>query len=100
MRVEERGAISFSLQCRHCEEPDCVHACISGALYKAETGIVVHDASKCVGCWSCVLACPYDAIIRDEVHNKALKCDLCGGREPVCVEKCPNEALRVDYDEL
>ncbi len=96
VRVEERGPVSFALQCRHCEEPDCVFACISGALYKKD-GVVVHDASKCVGCWSCVLACPYGAIIRDETHGKAWKCDLCAGREePICVEKCPNEALVVE----
>ncbi len=103
VRVEERGPISISLQCRHCEEPNCVHACISGALYRdLETCVVKHDASKCVGCWSCVLACPYDAIIRDDAHNRVLKCDLCEGREePICVEKCPNDALIVEaYDAL
>ena len=33
--VEERLPLSFALQCRHCPEPDCVFACISGALYQA-----------------------------------------------------------------
>jgi len=91
--VEERKPVSFALQCRHCDEPDCVYACISGALYR-ENGVVLHDASKCVGCWSCVMACSRGAIFRDEIHDKAVKCDLCNGREqPICVENCPNEAL-------
>lgn len=97
VQVEERGAVSFALQCRHCEEPDCVYSCISGALYKGNE-VVMHDTSRCVGCWSCVLACPYGVIAMDEVRGKAWKCDFCEGvgrEEPICVEKCPNEALRL-----
>ncbi|RZN64656.1 MAG: hypothetical protein EF806_04690 [Candidatus Methanoliparum thermophilum] len=70
VQVEERGPVSFALQCKHCNEPDCVYACISGALHK-ENGIIKLDASKCVGCWSCVMACPYGAIIRDEVRGNS-----------------------------
>ncbi|RLG63340.1 4Fe-4S ferredoxin [archaeon] len=101
VRVEERGAVSFAVQCRHCEEPECVFACISGALRKDfRKGVVLHDASKCVGCFSCVLACPYGAIIPVEERGKVVKCDLCEGREmPICVEKCPNEALFIQESE-
>ncbi len=85
--------------CRHCEEPPCVEACISGAMVKdTETGLVAHDKDKCVGCWSCVMVCPYEAIVQvrlEEEHRMvALKCDLCGERDnPACVEVCPTEAL-------
>jgi len=95
--VEERGPLSFALQCRHCDEPNCVKACISGAMRKdPETGVVVNDAEKCVGCWTCIVACHYGAVRRDERSGKvASKCDLCygWGEIPACVKNCPNEAL-------
>ena len=95
IRVERRGEVSFSVQCRHCEEPWCVYACLSGALHKDPlTGVVILDSQKCSGCWTCVLACPHNAIIMDTDHRIAAKCDLCIGREvPACVANCPNEAL-------
>jgi len=94
--VEERGAVSFAVQCRHCEDAPCVDACMSGAMSVNETdGAVLHDADKCVGCWMCVMVCPYGAIRRDMTGRKiASKCDLCKGEDmPVCVANCPNEAL-------
>jgi carbon-monoxide dehydrogenase iron sulfur subunit len=37
---EESQPECFSFMCRHCEEPDCLEACISGAILKdQETGI-------------------------------------------------------------
>jgi len=93
--VEERGPVSFSLSCRHCDEPSCVAACISGALHKdPATGRVLYDEEKCVGCWSCVMSCPFGGIKQDVARMKIVKCDLCPGREvPACVAACPNRAL-------
>ena len=93
--VEEKLPLTFALQCRHCDEPDCVFACISGALYKdQDTGRVIHDESKCVNCYSCVMACPYGCMIINEAEKKVFKCDLCVGLEaPYCVSHCPNGAL-------
>lgn len=95
--VEEEGPTSFALQCRHCPEPDCVYACISGAMEKDASGVVKHNPDKCVGCWSCIMACPLGVIRRDErVKRVASKCDLCVEREePACVANCPNQALKV-----
>ena len=93
--LDEKEHHSFSLNCRHCEEPACVDACIAGALVKdPESGLVVHTPEKCVGCWSCVMTCPFGAIRMDTERGRAMKCDLCPGREiPACVEACPNRAL-------
>jgi carbon-monoxide dehydrogenase iron sulfur subunit len=94
--VQEDGAISFALQCRHCPDAPCVTACISGAMYRdEESGVVKHNTEKCVGCWSCLLVCPYGAVQPDENGKKiALKCDFCLEEgNPVCVENCPNRAL-------
>jgi carbon-monoxide dehydrogenase iron sulfur subunit len=94
--VEEMngGVTSFSTTCRHCDEPDCLRACISGAIQKYDNGVVRIDTEQCVGCWSCVMACPYGAIQRNLTRKKANKCDLCPDRKnPACVDACPNRAL-------
>lgn len=95
----ESGAISFPIICRHCEEPNCITACITGAIEKNDDGEVVINVEKCVGCFSCVMVCPNNAIKQfiDESTGKkfAVKCDLCKNiREiPACVEVCPNKVL-------
>ncbi|CAH2030874.1 4Fe-4S dicluster domain-containing protein [Trichlorobacter ammonificans] len=90
----EEGVIAISTRCRHCDEPACVEACIAGAIQKQEDGRVIVDTDKCVGCWSCVMACPFGAISRDLKKKKSNKCDLCPDRDtPACVAACPNRAL-------
>ncbi len=99
--IEERGYISFALQCRHCEDAPCLEACITGAMFKdTETGVVLCNEDKCVGCWMCIMVCPFGVIARsqktDERGKKKIisKCDLCIEEEtPVCVKNCPNEAI-------
>jgi len=100
VHVERNIEISFPIQCRQCAEPWCVYSCLTGAMHK-ELGSdkVTVDMKKCIGCWTCIVACPYGALSRD-VHSKTvIKCDLCPDREiPVCVANCPNEALLVGTD--
>ncbi len=95
LRVEERGQVSFSVRCRQCADTPCVSACITGALQRdAASGMVKADEERCVGCWTCLLACPLAAINRDIANKKTVRCDLCQGEAvPVCVANCPNEAL-------
>lgn len=97
LRVERKGEVSLSLQCRQCDQPWCVYSCLTGALQKDPTsGVVTVDHNKCMGCWTCLLSCPSGGIIRDKDRNVAAKCDFCPGREvPACVANCPNEALMV-----
>ena len=96
MMVEEKDHLSFALQCRHCEDAPCLEACMSGAMYKDEkTGAILCDEDKCVGCWMCIMVCPFGVISRPKEGKKiASKCDLCNGAdEPVCVKNCPNGAI-------
>ncbi len=95
MRVEDSGAVSFAVQCRHCDDAPCIEACITGAMRRdPATGAVVCDDDRCVGCWSCIMVCPAGAVRRGKARKAASKCDLCMGTEtPVCVSNCPNEAL-------
>ncbi|MCL5265863.1 MAG: 4Fe-4S dicluster domain-containing protein [Chloroflexi bacterium] len=96
VRVQENGPLSFALQCRHCPEPYCVYSCLTGAMHRDPgSGVVKHDPDRCVGCWTCVLVCPFGVLVRDVAnHRIGPKCDLCPDRAvPACVANCPNEAL-------
>ena len=95
-------------QCRHCLEPACVSACPVGALEKSESGAVVYDSVKCMGCRYCMMACPY-SVPRydwDQTVPYIRKCVLCNdrlkeGRQPACTEACPTQAtIFGDRDEL
>ncbi|MFZ5944455.1 MAG: 4Fe-4S dicluster domain-containing protein [Bacillota bacterium] len=54
--------------CNHCENAPCVRACPVGAMYKDENGITMHDAKKCIGCKTCMLADPYGVISYNKTH--------------------------------
>ena len=101
VRLETAKPISFAIQCRHCENPPCVVSCLSGAMQiDAQTGRVLHDPDKCMGCWTCIMVWPYGAVVKDASGRKVVaKCDLCPDLEiPACVTNCPNEALRYEED--
>ncbi len=97
LRVDEKSSVSFATLCRHCEQPVCVYSCITGAMGKDPViGVVSVNQDRCVGCWTCVMVCPFGAILPDALRGKAIKCDLCVHRQtPACVENCPNRALMV-----
>ena len=101
IRVERRGEVSFAVQCRHCEQPWCVYACLTGAMSKdTASGTVTVAADRCIGCWTCVVACPYGALTMDRTENSVVKCDLCPeDMVPACVANCPNEALLWNTDD-
>jgi len=103
IHVEAGEGASFPLQCRQCEDPKCVQACISGAMSKdTSTGLVVSNPDKCIGCWMCVMVCPFGAIAQDREDKSAVKCDRCAGlEEPACVRACPTRAIKfAEIDEF
>ena len=97
--VDEQGGKarlrSLALQCRQCVEPACAAACIAGGITQDGAAHTVQfNREKCVGCWSCIMVCPYGAIVRLSDQGVAVKCDRCPDREePACVEACPVHAL-------
>ena len=50
------------ISCQHCENAPCQQVCPTGATYTDDTGTVLVDYEKCIGCRNCVLACPYGAV--------------------------------------
>lgn len=106
------------LNCQHCENPACVKVCPVGATWKdTETGIVMQDPDKCLGCRYCMVACPYtgvrqfnfeepqyvtdfpvgsaDAMVHQK--NTVEKCTFCAhriakGELPACIKQCPGRA--------
>tara|TARA_R110002050_G_scaffold300722_2_gene471882 strand:- start:21370 stop:23061 length:1692 start_codon:yes stop_codon:yes gene_type:complete len=86
------------LRCNHCEDAPCVTICPVTALYTREDGIVDFNNNRCIGCKSCMQACPYDALYIDPETSTAAKCNYCAhrvdiGLEPACVNICPEEAI-------
>ena len=99
--VEEGSGVNFAVQCRHCDNPLCVKGCITGALSKKD-GVIVCDESRCVGCYTCVLSCPYGCIVVGGDSKVIKKCDLCistSDGEPACVKGCPNKAIVLEERE-
>jgi Fe-S-cluster-containing dehydrogenase component len=93
------------LRCNHCEDAPCVEICPTIALHKRADGIVDLDRDRCIGCASCMQACPYDAIFIDPREGTAAKCHFCAHRlevdlAPACVAVCPEQAIKVvDLDD-
>jgi len=86
------------MRCNHCTDAPCVTICPVEALYTREDGIVDFDNNRCIGCKSCMQACPYDALYIDPDTHTAAKCNYCAhrvdvGREPACVTVCPEHAI-------
>ncbi len=88
--------------CMQCEDSPCTTVCPVGATYRTAEGIVLVDASRCIGCGYCVLACPYGARYIAPAADRAPngtpgvadKCTWCyhritRGDQPACVEVCP-----------
>lgn len=89
-------------QCMHCFEPACASACPAKAYHKSPQGPVVYDASVCIGCRYCMVACPFDMpayTYGDPYRPVIAKCQMCFeriGREdgiPACAAMCPVEAI-------
>jgi Fe-S-cluster-containing dehydrogenase component len=95
------GPLFGKIQCNHCLEPACASACFVKAFKKTETGAVTYDASVCVGCRYCMIACPFEIPAyeyNEPLTPRVMKCTMCyprisQGQLPGCVEACPMEAL-------
>jgi protein NrfC len=96
--------------CRQCVTPICVQKCPTGACHvdAAHGNIRVIDQAKCIGCKTCINACPQrpHRTVWDPAKKKSTKCDLCvntpfwgeqGGPDgkQACVQTCVAKALKL-----
>lgn len=99
----EPGKSTYAkVQCMHCLQPGCVSACIVGALSKELNGEVIYDASKCIGCRYCMVACPFQVPAYEYSNTltpQVRKCTFCfkarevDGGVPACVRACPMQVM-------
>jgi len=120
LKVIKTATVSAPIQCRHCENAPCANVCPVGAITNKGNSIQV-DPAACVGCKTCMLACPFGAIdLVSEYYEGekclqeglkisqgaglcakdriiANKCDLCVDRPggPACIEVCPTAAFQL-----
>jgi Fe-S-cluster-containing dehydrogenase component/formate-dependent nitrite reductase membrane component NrfD len=93
------------MRCNQCEDAPCMDICPTSALFRTGNGVVDFNDDFCIGCKSCLNACPYDAIYINPETNTANKCNFCNhrlevGLEPSCVVVCPTHAIKVvDFDD-
>lgn len=89
-------------QCNHCQEPACLTSCFVNAYTKTPEGAVIYNQDVCVGCRTCMIACPF--YVPTFKYSSAFsprieKCDFCYDtrlmkkQPPACVEACPQDAL-------
>jgi len=86
------------LRCNHCDDAPCIEICPTVALFRRPDGIVDFDHERCIGCKSCMQACPYDALYIDPDRNTAAKCNFDASRvemgyKPACEVVCPTQAI-------
>src|SRR5579884_1782100 len=106
--------------CMHCQNPPCLRVCPVGATFKNDEGVVLVNQNTCIGCRTCMAACPYEARYFNWEERPPAppnlkgqpmpeypvpakkgtvgKCILCVhntevGKLPACVEACTMGAL-------
>ncbi|HMM39899.1 MAG TPA: 4Fe-4S dicluster domain-containing protein [Desulfovibrio sp.] len=103
MPAGAKGPVFRKIQCNHCQEPACASACFVRAFKKNPDGSVTYDASVCVGCRYCIMACPFNVPTYEydePLTPRVMKCTMCHPQitagelnMPGCVGACPKEAL-------
>lgn len=98
----EKGPVFRKFQCNHCNEPACLTSCFVNAYTKTKEGAVTYNPKVCVGCRTCMIACPFyvPAYSYTSAINPIIKkCIMCYdtrlkfGKPPACVEACPQEVM-------
>lgn len=68
--------------CLHCQDPECLTGCPTGAIARFPNGEIDIQPSICIGCGDCATQCPYDAITMIPRPDKKTKVEKNGGAKP------------------
>lgn len=100
----------FSSYCRQCKDAFCVSACPKDALEHQANGTIKRYNMRCVGCKSCVLACPFGTIFPEVINYVSSKCDYClkqlrddKNYVPSCAKTAPQgtiQMLEMDHEDI
>lgn len=94
---EIESGLRKPISCFHCVKAPCVTVCPTNALVFDRDGAVISRTTRCIGCTSCMIACPF-GIPELTPPGYVIKCDLCSklrteGLEPGCIAVCPTNAI-------
>jgi carbon-monoxide dehydrogenase iron sulfur subunit len=93
----EAEGLYIPMTCQQCQDAPCLNVCPVKAISRnEELARVAVDYDVCIGCRSCVSACPFGAMIFNPTDRQVFKCDLCDG-DPQCARFC--EVKAVDFIE-
>jgi Fe-S-cluster-containing dehydrogenase component len=92
----------FGVYCRQCKEAFCVDACPKEALERTKTHLIKRYNMRCVGCKSCILACPFGTIFPEVINYVTAKCDFCLKQLaddpdyiPLCAKTAPDNSVQI-----
>ncbi|MBU1702283.1 MAG: 4Fe-4S dicluster domain-containing protein [Candidatus Eisenbacteria bacterium] len=104
--VDEKKQVQWLFRrhhCFHCTDASCIDVCPvephKAMTRHPEFGTVYVNQELCIGCGSCVDACPFGVPHLDEEAEKSKKCTSCVDRVannklPACAKTCPTHAIR------
>lgn len=97
IRVIKDHCWTTAVACHQCEDAPCANVCPVDAISR-EHGHIFVEQTRCIGCKSCMLACPFGAmeVVSSRKRRGRLSaiCAGIGRRGQACVEACPTKALQ------
>jgi carbon-monoxide dehydrogenase iron sulfur subunit len=92
--VNWEGVGHLPMTCNHCEQAYCVEVCPTKACHREpeNNNRVTIDKKLCIGCRTCIIACPFGHPFFDIQDRVTVKCDYCDG-DPQCVRFCYFQAV-------